>query len=45
MGANAVLYRLLDQDVTIILLANTNRVDLDRFAQQIADWLIAQRAR
>ncbi len=45
MGANAVLYRLLDQDVTIIRLANTNRVDLDRFAQQIADWLVAERAR
>ena len=43
MGANAVLYRLIDQEVTVILLANTNRADLDRFAQQIADWLVAAR--
>ncbi len=41
MGANAVLYRLIDLDMTIILLANTNRADLDRFAQQIADWILA----
>jgi len=41
-GANAVLYRLLDEGVTIILLANTNRTDLDVFAQRIADRLIAQ---
>lgn len=40
MGANAVLYRLLDQGVTIILLANTNRTDLDRFAQRIANLLV-----
>ncbi|HYJ53589.1 MAG TPA: serine hydrolase domain-containing protein [Allosphingosinicella sp.] len=42
MGANAVLYRLLDRDVTIILLANTNRADLDVFAQRIAEALIDQ---
>jgi D-alanyl-D-alanine carboxypeptidase len=40
MGANAVLYRLLDQNATIILLANTNRADLDRFAQRIANVLV-----
>jgi CubicO group peptidase (beta-lactamase class C family) len=40
MGANSVLYRLLDQDATIILLANTNRADLDEFAQRIADVLV-----
>lgn len=40
MGANAVLYRLLDEDVTILILANTNRVDLDVFAQKIAEWLV-----
>jgi D-alanyl-D-alanine carboxypeptidase len=40
MGANAVLYRLLDQDATIILLANTNRADLDEFAQRIANVLV-----
>ncbi|HEX2211702.1 MAG TPA: serine hydrolase domain-containing protein [Longimicrobium sp.] len=40
MGANSVLYRLLDQGATIVLLANTNRADLDEFAQRIADVLI-----
>jgi D-alanyl-D-alanine carboxypeptidase len=40
MGANAVLYRLLDRGATIILLANTNRTDLDEFAQRIADHLV-----
>jgi D-alanyl-D-alanine carboxypeptidase len=41
MGANTVLYRLLDQDATIILLSNTNLTDLDAFAQWIADRLVA----
>jgi D-alanyl-D-alanine carboxypeptidase len=40
MGANAVLYRLLDQDATVVILANTNRADLDRFAQRIGDLLV-----
>lgn len=40
MGANAVLYRLLDLDATVILLANTNRTDLDEFAQRIANVLV-----
>jgi D-alanyl-D-alanine carboxypeptidase len=40
MGANAVLYRLLDRGATIILLANTNRADLDEFAQRIANHLV-----
>lgn len=40
MGANAVLYRLLDRGTTIVILANTNRADLDRFAQRIADVLL-----
>lgn len=40
MGANAVLYRLLDRDSNIVLLANTNRADLDTFAQRIAEALI-----
>ena len=40
MGANAVLYRLLDRPATIVLLANTNRADLDQFAQRIADHLL-----
>lgn len=45
MGANAVLYRLLDQGVTIVILGNTNRADLDVFAQRVADVLIAQEQR
>lgn len=32
--------RLLDQDATIVLLANTNRADLDELAQRIADLLV-----
>lgn len=40
MGANAVLYRLLDLDATVVILANTNRTDLDEFAQRIADALV-----
>lgn len=40
MGANAVLYRLLDENVSIILLSNTNLTDLDVFAQRIADVLV-----
>jgi D-alanyl-D-alanine carboxypeptidase len=40
MGANSVLYRLLDQNTTVIILANTNRTDLDVFAQKIADVLV-----
>jgi len=40
MGANSVLYRLLDRDTTIVILANTNRADLDVFAQRIADILV-----
>ena len=40
MGANTVLYRLLDQNATIVILANTNRTDLDVFAQKIADVLV-----
>lgn len=40
MGANAVLYRLLDRGTTIVILANSNRVDLDRFAQDVADRLL-----
>jgi len=40
MGANAVLYRMLDRDATVIILANTNKADLDVFAQRIADVLV-----
>jgi len=43
MGANAMLYRLRDGDATVVILANTNRADLDIFAQRIADVLIAAR--
>jgi len=40
MGSNAVLYRLLDRDATVIILANTNKADLDDFAQRVADVLV-----
>lgn len=40
MGANAVLYRLIDDGTTIVILANTNKADLDVFAQRIADILV-----
>jgi CubicO group peptidase (beta-lactamase class C family) len=40
MGANSVLYRLLDRPATIVLLANTNRADLDLLAQRIADLMV-----
>ena len=40
MGANAVMYRLLDRRATIVILANTNRADLDVFAQRIAEVLV-----
>lgn len=36
MGANTLLLRLLDDDVTIVILANTNLVDTDRLGFQIA---------
>jgi len=40
MGANAMLYRLLDEQATVVILANTNRADLDMFAQRIGDILV-----
>jgi D-alanyl-D-alanine carboxypeptidase len=40
MGANTVLYRLLDRPATIVILANSNRVDLDVFAQRVADLIL-----
>jgi D-alanyl-D-alanine carboxypeptidase len=40
MGSNAVLYRLIDQRRTIIILANSNEVDLDALAQRLAERLI-----
>lgn len=36
MGAQAQLFRLVDSDLTIVLLANTDAVDLDEFAAEIA---------
>jgi len=40
MGANAVLYRLVDENTTILLLGNTNLTNLDIFAQRIANRLV-----
>ena len=36
MGAQTQLFRLVDDDITIVLLANTDAVDLDEFAAAIA---------
>ena len=36
MGANTLLLRMLDDDVTVILLANTNEVDTDAFGFSLA---------
>jgi hypothetical protein len=36
MGADAVLCRLRDRGTTIVIFANTNRTDLDVFAQRTA---------
>lgn len=40
MGANSVLYRLPDQGVSIVILANSNAVDLDTLAQRLAEAVI-----
>lgn len=37
MGANAVLYRVGEADVTVIILSNTNLVDMGAFARRIAE--------
>lgn len=37
MGANAMLYRLVDRDVSVIILANSNAADLDQVAQDVAE--------
>jgi CubicO group peptidase (beta-lactamase class C family) len=44
MGANSMLYRLPEQDVSIVILANSNAVDLDRLAQDLAEAVIDGRA-
>lgn len=36
MGAQAQLFRMVDADITLVLLANTDAVDLDEFAAEIA---------
>ena len=40
MGANTVLLRYLDEDVTVVILGNTNLADLDAFAFLIGKTLI-----
>jgi hypothetical protein len=36
MGAQTQLFRVLDQDTTIVLLSNTGTTDLDAFVAEIA---------
>lgn len=35
MGAQSQLYRLLDDDVTVVILSNTGTTDLDEFVAEI----------
>jgi D-alanyl-D-alanine carboxypeptidase len=44
MGANAMLYRLPDDGLSIVILANSNAVELDGLAQRIADAALDGRA-
>lgn len=44
MGANTLLLRMLDDDVTIVILANTNLVDIDQLGFRTARWLLSSRA-
>jgi CubicO group peptidase (beta-lactamase class C family) len=41
IGANTLLLRMLDDDVTVVILANTNLVDTDKLGFQIAKHVIA----
>jgi len=41
MGANTLLLRMLDDDVTIIILGNTNLVDTDHLGFQIARHILS----
>jgi D-alanyl-D-alanine carboxypeptidase len=45
MGANTLLLRMLDDDVTVVILANTNLVDTDRLGFQIARQVIQAKPR
>jgi D-alanyl-D-alanine carboxypeptidase len=45
MGANTLLLRMLDDDITIVILANTNLVDTDRLGFQIARQVIQAKPR
>jgi D-alanyl-D-alanine carboxypeptidase len=40
MGANSVLFRILEADATIIILSNTNAASLDEFAAEIGKRLL-----
>ncbi|MCQ4164854.1 serine hydrolase domain-containing protein [Tahibacter harae] len=42
MGAQTQLFRLVDADITLVLLANTDAVDLDEFAAEIARRTVAR---
>jgi CubicO group peptidase (beta-lactamase class C family) len=41
MGANTALYRVVDRDVTVIILSNTNFTDIDEFAPWIARTILS----
>ncbi|HJU40672.1 MAG TPA: serine hydrolase domain-containing protein [Tahibacter sp.] len=42
MGAQAMLLRVIEPDVTVVLLANTSSADLDEFAAQIAKRIVVE---
>jgi D-alanyl-D-alanine carboxypeptidase len=42
MGAQAQVYRLVDEDVTVIILSNTGTTDLDEFVAQIGKRTVAR---
>jgi len=45
MGAQAMLFHLVNDDITILLLSNTDRTNLDEFAAYIAKQVIAKASR
>jgi hypothetical protein len=45
MGAQAQLYRFLDRDLTVVILANTASTDLDEFVAKIGRAALADSGR
>jgi CubicO group peptidase (beta-lactamase class C family) len=45
MGANGLVFRILDKDITIVILANTNAADMGEFAVAAAEAVLAAESR